>query len=115
MRASKARTRHRAELRVLQALLRIRPVARHTPEVGAVCGKAARTDLCGGRQVTRVPSANVADWQIVLQKSKVAGPRIFAKTRNGKQSPISIASIALAKSPVSLTRGDEVPFAVLTR
>src|SRR6202011_948171 len=28
------------------------------PEVGAVCGKAARTDLCGGREVTRVPTAN---------------------------------------------------------
>ena len=27
------------------------------PEVGAVCGKAARTDLCGGREVTRVPTA----------------------------------------------------------
>src|SRR5262249_3528844 len=29
----------------------------YTPEVGAVCGKAARTDLCGGRGVTRVPTA----------------------------------------------------------
>src|SRR3974390_881813 len=29
------------------------------PEVGAVCGKAARTDLCGGRGVTRVPTANL--------------------------------------------------------
>jgi hypothetical protein len=27
---------------------------------------------------------------IVLQKSKVAGSRFFAKTRNGKQSPIGI-------------------------
>jgi hypothetical protein len=27
------------------------------PEVGAVCGKAARTDLRGGREVTRVPTA----------------------------------------------------------
>ena len=27
------------------------------PEVGAVCGKAARTDLGGGREVTRVPTA----------------------------------------------------------
>ena len=27
------------------------------PEVGAVCGKAARTVLCGGREVTRVPTA----------------------------------------------------------
>jgi hypothetical protein len=30
---------------------------RHRPEVGAVCGKAARTDLCGGRAVMRVPTA----------------------------------------------------------
>src|SRR6516164_7957348 len=30
------------------------------PEVGAVCGKAARTDLCGGREVTRVPTAKRA-------------------------------------------------------
>jgi hypothetical protein len=27
------------------------------PEVGAVCGKAACTDLCGGREATRVPTA----------------------------------------------------------
>src|SRR5712691_8593459 len=27
------------------------------PEVGAVCGKAARTDLCGGRSVMSVPTA----------------------------------------------------------
>src|SRR6266700_2420777 len=33
---------------VSQALERIRQVRRHSPEVGAVCGKAARTDLCGG-------------------------------------------------------------------
>ena len=28
--------------------------------MGAVCGKAARTDLSGGREVTRVPTATVA-------------------------------------------------------
>src|SRR6202158_6132947 len=28
---------------------------RHAPEVGAVCPNWARTDLCGGREVTRVP------------------------------------------------------------
>ena len=33
---------------VTQALERIRQVRRHSPKVGAVCGKAARTDLCGG-------------------------------------------------------------------
>src|SRR5882757_392546 len=40
----------RAQYRVSvsQALERIRQVRRHSPEVGAVCGKAARTDLCGG-------------------------------------------------------------------
>jgi hypothetical protein len=31
--------------------------------VGAVCGKAARTDLCGGREVTRVPTANDAVYR----------------------------------------------------
>src|SRR5262249_41742250 len=36
------------------ASLAKRSLRRHTPEVGAVCGKAARTDLCGGREVTRV-------------------------------------------------------------
>jgi RNA-directed DNA polymerase len=33
---------------------------RHSPEVGAVCGKAARTVLCGGHAVMRVPTATVA-------------------------------------------------------
>src|SRR5438067_13698698 len=28
-------------------------ICRHTPEAGAVCGKAARTVLCGGRPVKR--------------------------------------------------------------
>src|ERR1700686_5917956 len=32
---------------------------RQTPEVGAVCPNWARTDLCGGREVTRVPTATV--------------------------------------------------------
>src|SRR5665811_1031899 len=31
---------------------------RYTPEAGAVCSNWARTDLCGGRGVTRVPTAN---------------------------------------------------------
>jgi hypothetical protein len=32
---------------------------RQTPKVGAVCPNWARTDLCGGREVTRVPTAKV--------------------------------------------------------
>ena len=34
-----------------------RNASRHEPEAGAVCGSSARTDLCGGRQVTAVPTA----------------------------------------------------------
>src|SRR5258707_7314415 len=30
---------------------------RHPPKVGAVCGKAARTVLCGGRSAMSVPTA----------------------------------------------------------
>ena len=33
-------------------------VCRQTPKVGAVCGNSARTDLCGGRSVMAVPTAN---------------------------------------------------------
>jgi hypothetical protein len=42
------------------------------PEVGAVCGKAARTDLGGGREVTRVPTAKVRQPQAgAIQPVKV--------------------------------------------
>ena len=47
-------------------------LCRHTPEVGAVCGKAARTDLCGGREVTRVPTATKAPAK--LARSVGASP-----------------------------------------
>src|SRR6266850_6213209 len=47
--------------RVTQALDRVRQAARalcrQPPKVGAVCGKAARTVLCGGRPVMDVPTA----------------------------------------------------------
>jgi hypothetical protein len=52
---------------------------------------------------------NVRNWPIVLQKSKVAGSLIFREKTKRIQSPIRIAAIALPKSPVSLTRDDEVP------
>ncbi len=52
---STCRAQNRAT--VSQALERIRQVRRHSPEVGAVCGKAARTDLCGGRSAMSVPTA----------------------------------------------------------
>ena len=39
---------------------------RQTPEVGAVCPNWARTDLCGGREVTRVPTAKGARASTVM-------------------------------------------------
>jgi hypothetical protein len=49
---STCRTQSRAN--VSKALERIRKVfCRHIPKVGAVCGKAARTVLCGGRAMKR--------------------------------------------------------------
>src|ERR1035437_6770830 len=40
---------------------------RYTPEVGAVCLNWARTDLCGGREVTRVPTAiNGGFWPAMV-------------------------------------------------
>jgi len=53
MRASKARTGCQAGKAVEQALERMRQTARpavrrHSPKMGAVCGKAARTVLWGG-------------------------------------------------------------------
>ncbi|TGB16643.1 hypothetical protein E5D53_31275 [Pseudomonas aeruginosa] len=37
-----------------------RNASRHEPEAGAVCGSSARTDLCGGWQVTAIPTATVS-------------------------------------------------------
>jgi hypothetical protein len=62
--ASQQRTRRtQSRVSVSHALERIRQtgtkrtLCRHTPKVGAVCPNWARTDLCGGREVTRVPTA----------------------------------------------------------
>src|SRR3981189_1475006 len=35
-------------------------IQRQIPSVGAVCGKVARTALCGGREVTCVPTATAS-------------------------------------------------------
>jgi hypothetical protein len=50
---STRRTQRR--ISVTRVLARIRNLLPSIPEVGVVCGKAARTDLGGGREVTRVP------------------------------------------------------------
>jgi hypothetical protein len=45
---------------------------RCTPEVGAVCPNWARTDLCGAREVTRIPAAKV----IVASTKRREGPQL---------------------------------------
>ena len=42
---------------VSQGLDRVRHVCRQPPEVGAVCGNSARTDLCGGTPARAFPTA----------------------------------------------------------
>ena len=50
-----------------------------------------------------------APGRLCCKSRKLQGHQFFAKTQNGKQSPIRIDAIALSKSPVSSTLGDEVP------
>ena len=53
MRTGKARTGLSARLACHRRWSAYGNMCRHTPEVGAVCGKAARTDLGGGRAMKR--------------------------------------------------------------
>jgi hypothetical protein len=46
---------------------------------------------------------------LCCKSRNLQGHEFFAKTQNGKQSPIRVGAIALSKSPVSLALGDEVP------
>ena len=62
----------------------------------------------------RCPLHMSAECRLCCKSRKLQGSEFFAKTQSGRQSPIRITSFALPKSPMSLTRGDEVPH-VLTR
>ena len=60
---------HRAQyrVRVLQALPAYGAhYSPWIPEVGTVCGKAARTGLCGGCEATRIPTAPSASTSLLL-------------------------------------------------
>jgi hypothetical protein len=73
--------------------------------VGAVCGKTARTDLCGGRVAIRVPTAipdyypdysdDYSDsWCRVLTPTPIPRPEFYS---DPKSSSIRLASVADAK------------------
>src|SRR5215467_8913805 len=57
-------------------------ICRHSPEVGAVCGKAARTDLCGGRGAISVPTATESGGASSRQLSGVH-PTCCRRSRKG--------------------------------
>src|ERR1700704_4992046 len=55
-----------------------------TPEVGAVCGKAARTVLCGGRSEMSVPTAIASlamTWREVASRNVAETDRLTALTQ----------------------------------
>ena len=66
-------------------------ICRHSPEVGAVCGKAARTDLCGGRGAISVPTATVAAIALGRQLS---GDKLRFAAWN-EFLPISMPTVAM--------------------
>src|SRR5262249_34807751 len=57
-----------------------RSLCRHTPEVGAVCGKAARTVLCGGRAM-KSASLPLLGWMAPLRhlSAKLLSDRISSE------------------------------------
>src|SRR5262249_41420202 len=88
-RQSTDRAQNRAT--VSQALERIRKAATAvTPKVGAVCENSARTDLCGGRLVTAVPTAIQGEFS---NSGHPPGSRSSAKlnqtgSRSGNAQPL---------------------------
>ena len=71
-----------------------RSLRRHTLEVGAVCGKAARTVLCGGRAMKRASLPLQRREFIAFLCGAVASPKTVLA--EGKRRPPVIAWLATA-------------------
>jgi hypothetical protein len=109
MRASKAR----AGLRAGQTRhKRWNAYGKHLPsgpEVGAVCGKAACTDLCGGCEVTRIPTAtggsSLRSWPV-----RQHGPLWSARSSPvGCRKGCRVFQAKLARSAGARVRDGEAP------
>ena len=84
--------RTQSRISVSQALERIRKgtLCRQTPEVGAVCGKAARTVLCGGRSAMSVPTASgtaMLDERSVLFQAAKSSSNALASFKSSVSKP----------------------------
>jgi transposase len=79
------------------ASLAKRSLCRQTPEVGAVCGKAARTVLCGGRAMKRT-SLPLLGWMAPLRH---LGARMLVDSKTSEWEPsmgeITTIGVDLAK------------------
>src|SRR5258707_6790409 len=95
----------RAQYRVSvsPALERIRHVRRQTPEVGAVCGKAARTVLCGGRSAMSVPTATAWHNANPNERSIVAPCPRVPRARPGRVGIFHLAN--RYRTPISEMSG----------
>ena len=81
MRTSKARAGHRAGQACHRRWNACGKQLPFGPEVGAVCGKAARTDLRGGRSVMSVPTASsLQPVHLVVAVHKSGSGRLCCKS-----------------------------------
>ena len=78
--------------------------------VGQLLGhKNSKTTMMYAGIQNSAAQGNDATCRLCCKSRKLQSSVFFAKTRSRRESLIRIPSIALSKSPVSLTRHDEAP------
>src|SRR5262249_2066443 len=95
-------------------------LCRHTPEAGAVCGKAARTDLCGGRAMKRTSLplqrrdfitllGGAAAWPLAARGRRPAVAVVgFLSSRSAEDSARSVTAFRQALAEAGYVEGRNV-------